>query len=80
MKKNELMSFIVGPGETPDQAMTRYKVKLLAIAAALESLQCAATEQRNIFELRHMAAHVSTARPPEKVRPKVKTIFLTLPT
>lgn len=69
-EENELMSFIVGPGETPDQAMPRYQVKLLAIAAALESLPCAATEQRNIAELRHMAAHVSTARPAEKVIPE----------
>ncbi|MDP3845884.1 MAG: hypothetical protein Q8R10_05605 [Pseudomonas sp.] len=69
-EENELMSFIVGAGETPDQAIPRFKVKLLAIAAALESLPCAATEQRNIAELRHMAAHMSTACPAEKVTPE----------
>ena len=69
-EENELMSFIVGPGETPDQAMPRYQVKLLAIAAALESLPCATTEQRNIAELRHMAAQVSTASPAETVIPE----------
>lgn len=69
-EENELMSFIVGPGETPDQAMPRYQVKLLAIAAALESLPCAATEQCNIAELRHMAAHVSPPWPAENVIPE----------
>lgn len=69
-EENELMSFIVGPGETPDQAMPRFNVKLLAIAAALESLPCAATEQRNIAELRHMAAHVSTKWPTEEIIPE----------
>jgi hypothetical protein len=69
-EENELMSFIVGPGETPDLAMPRYIVKLLAVAAALESLPCAATEQRNIAEPRHMAVHVSTSWPAEKVTPE----------
>lgn len=69
-EKNELMSFIVGPGESSDQAMERYKIKLLAIAAALESLPCAAAEQRNIAELRRMAAHVSTAWLTEKIIPE----------
>ena len=66
-EENELMSFIVEPGETPDQAMPRYQVKLLAIAAALEALPCTATERHNIAELRHMAAHASTTWPAEKV-------------
>lgn len=55
------MSFLVGPGETADQAIERCKVKLLAIAAASESQPCTVAEQRNIAELRHMATHVSTA-------------------
>ena len=69
-EENELMSFIVGPGETPDQAMPRFQVRLLAIAAALESLPCAATEKRNIAELRLMAANVSTAWPSEEFIPE----------
>jgi len=48
-EENELMSFIVRSCETADQAIEHYKAKLLAIAAALESLPCAAAE------LRHMA-------------------------
>lgn len=69
-EENELMSFIVGPGETPDQAMPLYQVKLLAIAAALESLPCASTEQRNIVELRLTAARVSATWPAEKATPE----------
>lgn len=71
-EENELMSFIVGPDETPAQAIPRYKVKLLAIAAALESLPCAVAEQRNIAEIRHMATHTSTAWPTESVIPEGK--------
>lgn len=71
-EENELMSFIVGPGETPDQAIERYKVRLLAIAAALESLPCAADEQRNIAELRHMVTNTSTAWPRDSVYPEGK--------
>ena len=66
---NELMSFIVVPGETADEAIESYKVKLLAIAAALESLPCASTEQRNIAELRHTAARVSATWPAKKATP-----------
>ena len=51
-EENELMSFIVESGESTDEAMERYKAKLLAIASALESLPCASTEQRTIAELR----------------------------
>ncbi|MBB1519046.1 hypothetical protein [Aquipseudomonas guryensis] len=69
-EENELMSFIVVPGETADESIERYKVKLLAIAAALESLPCASTEQRNIAELRHTAAHVSATWPAEKATPE----------
>lgn len=69
-EENELMSFIVESGETPDQALPRFKVKLLAIAAALESLPCAAVEERNIAELRHTAMHVSTCRPTKDVIPE----------
>lgn len=69
-EENELMSFIVGSGETPDQALPRFKVKLLAIAAALESLPCAAAEQRNIAELRHTAMHVSAYSPTESAIPE----------
>src|SRR3990167_10223257 len=77
-EENELMSFIVGPGETPDQAMPRYQVKLRAIAAALESLPCAAAEQRNIAELRHMAIHTSTASPAGGAVPEGKDYLSTL--
>lgn len=69
-EENELMSFIVGPGETADKAMERYKIKLLAIAAALESLPCAAAEQRNIAELRRMATYTSTAWPTRPIAPE----------
>jgi hypothetical protein len=69
-EENELMSFIVGADETPDDAIEPYKVKLLAIAAALESLTCAATEKRSIEELREMAARVTTAWPVESVVPE----------
>jgi len=50
----------------------RYKVKLLAIAVALESLPCAAAEQSNIAELRHMATHTNTAWTSESVIPEGK--------
>jgi hypothetical protein len=69
-EENELMSFIVVPGETADEAIERYKVKLLAIAAALESLPCASTEQCNIAEIRHTATRVSVAWPAEKATPE----------
>ncbi|MEB0025893.1 hypothetical protein QN375_08935 [Pseudomonas sp. MH9.2] len=71
-EENELMSFIVGSCETADQAIEHYKVKLLAIAAALESLPCAAAEQRNIAELRHMATHANTAWTSGNVIPEGK--------
>ncbi|MEB0079410.1 hypothetical protein QN386_20900 [Pseudomonas sp. CCI3.2] len=70
-EENELMSFVVGPSETLDLAVERYKVKLLAMAAALESLPCAAIEQLNISDLRYMAAHTTT-RPAEEVIPEGK--------
>ncbi len=60
-EENELMSLIVESGESTDEAMERYKTKLLAIAAALESLPCALTEQRTIAELRNTAASVSVS-------------------
>lgn len=65
-EENELMSFIVEPGEGTDEAMERYKAKLLAIAAALESLPCASTERRTIDELRHRVVSVSVSWPAEK--------------
>lgn len=68
-EENELMSFIVRPGETADQAIERYKIKLLAIAAALESLPCAAAEQRKISELRRMATNTRTAWPTRPITP-----------
>ena len=71
-EENDLMSFIVGSGESADQAIERYKVKLLAIAAELESLPCAAAEHLNIANLRHMAAHTSTEWPAENVIPEGK--------
>lgn len=69
-EENELMSFVVEAGEAADQALARYKIKLLAIAAALESLPCAATEKHNIAELRHTAAHTSITRPTGDVIPE----------
>lgn len=69
-EENELMSFVVGAGESADQAMERYKVKLIAIAAALESLPCAAAERRNIAELRHTATHTSISWPAGDVIPE----------
>ncbi|CAM3049515.1 Uncharacterised protein [Ectopseudomonas mendocina] len=65
-EENELMSFIVEPGESTDEAMERYKAKLLAIAAALESLPCASTERRTIAELRDRVVSVSVGWPAEK--------------
>lgn len=65
-EENELMSFIVESGESTDEAMERYKAKLLAIAAALESLPCASTEQGTIAELRNTAVSVSFSWPAEE--------------
>ena len=65
-EENELMSLIVESGESTDEAMERYKTKLLAIAAALESLPCASTERRTIAELRGRAVSVSVSWPAEK--------------
>lgn len=77
-EENELMSFIVGPHETPDQDILRFQLKLRAIAAALESLPCAAAEQRNIAELRHIAIHTSTASPTGGAVPEGKDYLSTL--
>ncbi|QTS85221.1 hypothetical protein JLK41_18105 [Ectopseudomonas khazarica] len=65
-EENELMSFIVESGESTDEAMERYKAKLLAIASALESLPCASTERHTITELRDRAVSVSVSWPAEK--------------
>lgn len=54
MDESEILSFDVGRGETIEQAEQRHNVKLLAIAAALESLPCAAKEKSTIDSLRSM--------------------------
>lgn len=54
--ESELLSFIVGKDETMAQASERHAIKLTAMADALESLPCAQAEQKNIADLRRLAA------------------------
>ena len=64
MDESEILSFDVGRGEAIEQAEQRHNVKLLAIAAALESLPCAAKEQSTIDSLRSMAQANEKRREP----------------